>query len=78
MSLNFEERKAVVTYRVEKAAKTHEGIIRIFGLEYVKKGRVLWRWVNYITSSSPCALLVTITTITVWKSKMFFRFYSLP
>ena len=40
MSLNFEERKAVVTYRVEKAAKTHEGIIRIFGLEYVKKGRV--------------------------------------
>lgn len=81
MSLNFEERKAVVTYRIEKAArtieqaksnvpmgywelvanrmyyaayyavsalliadqhtaKTHEGIIRIFGLEYVKKERV--------------------------------------
>ena len=81
MSLNDEERKAVVTYRIEKAArtmeqanniiplkywelvanrmyyaayyavsalliadrhtaKTHEGNIRIFGLEYVKEGRV--------------------------------------
>lgn len=81
MSLNFEERKAVVIYRIEKAertleqaqsnipmkywelvanrmyyaayyavsalliadrhtAKTHEGNIRIFGLEYVKTERV--------------------------------------
>ena len=81
MSLDFEERKAIVTYRIEKAARTmeqaksnipmkywelvanrmyyaayyavsalliaekhsartHEGIIRVFGLEYVKTERV--------------------------------------